>query len=690
MVGAPWADGLDEGGDPLRRQGRVYAYEVQSGPPRLVLEFDEGGWADYGGNLEFGATGIGLAITVNARIRNLGMEEATLTYVGLGGSHPDDFSVTPVADGTTIGGGQALPVTIEFVPGVAGPRDALLAVATDVSSQLLLVNLVGTAGIFSDGTLDIGFGDRGFSQTFGPIPNEIKTLPDGRILIAGNELVDGYNWLSLSRQLPDGRPDPGFGFNGKARLLPIHSGGLVLLDDGRILVAGAYDSGTNDQIVVMRCLPDGSFDGSFANGGVVFVPINADYVTVSDLAIGGDGSITVGGKGIFTSKDDLFLARLQPDGVPDPGFGTGGIASFEIAGSSEALTALAIQPNGKAVISAYSIQSPGPYISRILRVRTDGTLDPEFGDGGSVTEALPSGQFGPSSMVLEPDGGIVAAWSMWASGASGLRVSRLDAAGSPDPGFGSGGTTSILFNADYMLPPLLFRQADGRLVVAGGMSVPWPKNYSPALARLEANGTLDPGFGVGGRVELTFDYPFVLPYSIATQGDGVLLLGVQSQASGPQITGLIRLADSASVPSAVERFASNAAAFSLTDDDALPDATPFNEGVEILLKYAFNMNLAGPDTSSMTPGGNKGLPGGELVEIDGQTYWQIQFVRRRGSGLVYSPKKSSTLEPGSFLPLEATPFIESIDGEWDRVIYNEPCDPATESRCFSLVEVTIP
>ena len=47
---------------------------------------------------------------------------------------------------------------------------------------------------------------------------------------------------------------------------------------------------------------------------------------------------------------------------------------------------------------------------------------------------------------------------------------------------------------------------------------------------------------------------------------------------------------------------------SLTGPDALPTAIPFDDGVENLLKYAFNMNPAGPDVNVLATGGSSGLP----------------------------------------------------------------------------------
>ena len=146
----------------------------------------------------------------------------------------------------------------------------------------------------------------------------------------------------------------------------------------------------------------------------------------------------------------------------------------------------------------------------------------------------------------------------------------------------------------------------------------------------------------------------------------------------------------ATFPPAEEQLNDAAVAAGLFGGAAAPLAEPFDDGVPNLLKYAFNMNLAGPDTSSMAAGGNSGLPGGGLVEVDGETFWRVEYVRRIGSGLTYTPKKSISLDPGSFVPLTGTQAVTSIDGEWERVTVDEPCDPGTAATCFSHVVVALP
>ncbi len=130
----------------------------------------------------------------------------------------------------------------------------------------------------------------------------------------------------------------------------------------------------------------------------------------------------------------------------------------------------------------------------------------------------------------------------------------------------------------------------------------------------------------------------------------------------------------------------------LNGDDALATATPFNDGVENLLKYAFNMNLAGPDAATMAAGGTAGLPVISQSGTGASGVLCFEFVRRKGSGLVYTPKKSTSLDPAGWINVSDPPTVTPIgtDGLWERVVYEEPSDPAVVPACFGRVEVAIP
>ncbi len=139
---------------------------------------------------------------------------------------------------------------------------------------------------------------------------------------------------------------------------------------------------------------------------------------------------------------------------------------------------------------------------------------------------------------------------------------------------------------------------------------------------------------------------------------------------------------------AVPTFEEWAGAAGLTGaDDAGPSAIPFGDGVENLLKYAFNLTGSGPDRRVLVAGtGTAGLP---CITLDRSVpALRFEYLRRKGSGLTYIPQLSTDLI--AWQPLAATPVVADIDAAWERVVIAEPCDPATIPRLFGRVAVVLP
>ena len=69
---------------------------------------------------------------------------------------------------------------------------------------------------------------------------------------------------------------------------------------------------------------------------------------------------------------------------------------------------------------------------------------------------------------------------------------------------------------------------------------------------------------------------------------------------------------------------------------------------------------------------------------------RVEFLRRKGSGLIYTPKRSSTLAPGSFVAMGGTPVVTFIDANWERVVVQESANPVILPKSFAIVEVSLP
>ncbi|MEP4077943.1 putative Ig domain-containing protein [Haloferula sp.] len=123
----------------------------------------------------------------------------------------------------------------------------------------------------------------------------------------------------------------------------------------------------------------------------------------------------------------------------------------------------------------------------------------------------------------------------------------------------------------------------------------------------------------------------------------------------------------------------------LTGADANAGSVPFSDGVVNLLKYAFNMNGSGPDFSVLVEGaGTSGLP---LYDIEGGGSVRLEFVRRKNSGLLYTPVKSTDLGAETWNEMSGGFSVTDIDADWERVVVVEvPAD----SACFYQLRVEFP
>jgi uncharacterized delta-60 repeat protein len=158
----------------------------------------------------------------------------------------------------------------------------------------------------------------------------------------------------------------------------------------------------------------------------------------------------------------------------------------------------------------------------VERLSAAGQPDPSFGSGGQVTG--PAGV--ARAVAIQSDGKIVLAG---ASG-GGMFAERLNADGTPDGSFGSGGIAHALVGSVGAANAVAI-QPNGKIVLAGSIN---PSVTQLALARFNANGSLDASFGSGGTVELGAEYS--VAEGLAVRSDGTIVFAGRQQPSGHGIT----------------------------------------------------------------------------------------------------------------------------------------------------------
>src|SRR5882724_5461257 len=132
-----------------------------------------------------------------------------------------------------------------------------------------------------------------------------------------------------------------------------------------------------------------------------------------------------------------------------------------------------------------------------------GDLDSTFGGGGKLTLAFPGANDVARGTAIQSDGKIVAV----GSDGNDFTLARYTTTGALDATFGAAGTVTTDFSGGVEQAFAVAIDASGKFVVAG--SATNTSNVNPtgtdfALARYNANGTLDATFGTGGKVVTDF------------------------------------------------------------------------------------------------------------------------------------------------------------------------------------------
>lgn len=317
--------------------------------------------------------------------------------------------------------------------------------------------------------------------------------------------------------------------------------------DGRVIVAGeAIDSGGNYELSVARLNPDGSFDPSFGTGGKVVTQLGAGptpFSSVHALALQPDGKIVLAGTATDSGGHyDLLVVRLNADGSFDSSFGPGGKVVNQLGAGPNPTSVeggLALQPDGKIVVAGEATDSAGHYELLVARLNADGSFDTSFGTGGKVlTSVAPTTSADAYALALQPDGKIiVVGQGTDSAGNYELLVARLNADGGFDSSFGTAGKVVTQLGASsspYSNARGVALQPDGRIIIAGDATD--SSGYDRFMvARLNADGSFDSSFGTAGKVVTQLGAgtsPSSSVFALAVAPDGKLLVAGDASDSG--------------------------------------------------------------------------------------------------------------------------------------------------------------
>jgi uncharacterized delta-60 repeat protein len=236
------------------------------------------------------------------------------------------------------------------------------------------------------------------------------------------------------------------------------------------------------------------------------------------------------------------LVQAAP-GDLDPTFDGDGKVTTNFIVNDEA-HGVAIQSDGKIVAAGFAVCQPcagptEPHDFALARYNTDGSLDSTFDGDGKVTTDFAANVDEAFAVAIQADGKIVAGGSASISGAD-FALARYNADGSLDTTFDGDGKVTTDYGFGSSQVRALAIQADGKIVAAGyGAST----GFDFFLARYNSNGSLDTSFDGDGKVTfLGFGSNDNRANGVAVQGDGkIVAAGCTSCSSSAGNFALARL-----------------------------------------------------------------------------------------------------------------------------------------------------
>ncbi|MDD2780798.1 family 16 glycosylhydrolase [Sulfuricurvum sp.] len=339
----------------------------------------------------------------------------------------------------------------------------------------------------ADGTLHTTFGENGvvlvdlgfkYQHFVG-----LSLASNGKITLVGDAYNDIVSKQSIILQLnSNGSINTNFGGNGAVIGSASQFYAVDILNDGRFVAAGAYNSSSS----VFCYTSDGALDDGFAfNGGLVLSsPSGSARFYALDVDI--NGKIIAAGK----EGNDLLIAKFNANGTLDTTFGGTGTLQIDVGGTLDVIDGLFVQSNSKILASGYTSNASEDELF-IIQLNSNGSIDTTFGTQGAVS--LDIGDYETLYDIdVQSDGKIIAIGDFDTSDGREIVVLRYNPNGTTDQTFGINGTVVINSGNTETFGLSIDVQTDGKIIVAGSSGVNGAHDIM--ITRLNINGTIDSAF----------------------------------------------------------------------------------------------------------------------------------------------------------------------------------------------------
>ena len=379
-----------------------------------------------------------------------------------------------------------------------GTIDETFSVRTIDNSQIMSIIVQSDGKIFVFTTANLyrlnenGSDENGFTKINFPVSAPARHLAlsdDGKIIISS-----GLSAYEIKRYLANGSVDDSFASFTMPEGYSTHG----VLSDGSVIIGDANNSGisTNIPNYFSRLYPNGTLDSSFNAGGIGFQNMNPGSIRTIEVQT--NGKIIIGGK--FDTVGDFVrykIARLNSDSSLDPTFEIRTSGTNFFTQINDVFNAK-VQPDGKILVSgSFSYSLGGVSKSNLVRLNADGSIDATFSVNFPVNEFFTCCAGGQNKLAVLDDGKIIVGSSRNQTSQLSFPL-KLTADGTRDAAF-----NPTLYTAQNLLYIYdLSVQPDGRIIIGGRHDANGgaPNAF---IARLNPDGSTDQTFNIheeNGRI----------------------------------------------------------------------------------------------------------------------------------------------------------------------------------------------
>ena len=222
------------------------------------------------------------------------------------------------------------------------------------------------------------------------------------------------------------------------------------------------------------------------------------------------------------------VVRYRPHGRLDKTFSGDGKKITNFTLQLDVAYSVALQSDGKIVAAGGAAVFTDGGRFALARYNTHGRLDKTFGGDGKVTTNFTTGDADSAyGVAIQADGKIVAAGEAARFTESSSALARYDADGTLDSAFDTDGKVTTDLGSIYEPATGVAIQADGKIVAAGTSGQTGAPDFSTdskfTLARYNTDGTLDASFDGDGLVTTNFTVNADGAEGLAIQADGEIV-----------------------------------------------------------------------------------------------------------------------------------------------------------------------